>query len=251
MRTCWIYLWLFMSALLGECFSISAFADLNQSDPYQNFNRHAFCLNDGIDKAVYKPVASMYQAVLPNVAQRRVSDFFGNIHDISGLANDVLQAKVYQGTQDTWRVFFNTTFGLLGFFDVASKIGLPKHPNDFGMTLANWGYRNTNYFVIPFLGPSTVRDALGTGVDYEVLSIYPYIKSDRLRYSLVGLDLVQLRASLLHLQSVMDQAAVDPYIFQRDAYLQHRNYLLSQNLGTSAQGTGSNQSEDKDPYVAE
>ena len=114
------------------------------------------------------------------------------------------------------------------------------------MTLANWGYENTNYFVIPFLGPSTVRDTIGLIPDYEVFSVYPYLQNVALRNSLQGLYFIQQRAQLLQLQDVMEQAAVDPYVFQRNAYLQRREYLIEKNLGEPhgyAQNT--------DPYVDE
>ncbi len=222
-----------------------ALADNINDDPYETYNRHAFAMNDTVDKVVYTPVASMYKAVMPDFAETGVTNFFSNLGDVTVVANDALQLKVYQGTEDIWRLFFNTTFGLLGLFDVASKIGLPRHHNDFGMTLANWGYRNSNYFVIPFLGPSTVRDTFGLAADYQVLSIYPYISNVRLRNSLLALNFVQTRAQLLQFEDVVQQAAVDPYTFQRNAYMQRRDYLIAKNLDEPS----NSQRENNDPYV--
>ncbi len=237
--------------LLSFCTQL-AFADaptVSRKDPYENFNRHSFALNQKVDEVVYTPLATIYKTALPTVAQHRMSDFFNNLGDVTVFANDVLQAKVYQGTQDIWRIFFNSTFGVLGFFDVASKIGLPAHQNDFGMTLTHWGYKGTNYFVIPFLGPSTVRDTYGLAIDYEVLSVYPYIHNQHWRYSLLGLNLVQQRAQLLQMQKLIDEAGVDPYAFQRDAYLQRRDYLMAKNFNDTINDPTLDSG--KDPYVAE
>lgn len=225
----------------------------SSNDPYETYNRHAFALNDTVDKVIYRPVATIYKTITPNIAQKGISHFFSNLNNVPVIANDLLQGKIYQGTQDLWRLFFNTTVGVGGLFDVATKIGLPAHEQDFGMTLSRWGYENSNYFVIPFLGPSTVRDTVGKAVDYQVLSVYPYINNVRVRNSLVALDFIQLRAQLLKFQDVVDAAAVDPYVFQRNAYMQHRMYALKNNRDNAdgVEASTSMDEQDKDPYVAE
>lgn len=235
----------FFFGLALSAFTLSSSADDITKDPYQTFNRHAFEMNQTVDKVIYKPVATIYKTVMPDFAERGVSNFFDNLATIPIIANDLFQFKGYQGAQDTWRLLINSTVGVLGVFDVASKIGLPPHQNDFGMTLAKWGFRNSNYFVIPFLGPSTVRDTMGLGVDTFELSVYPYIQNVPLRNGLLILDFVQTRAQLLQFENVMDQAAVDPYVFQRNAYLQRREYLIAKNLGEPATTT----SDSNDPYV--
>ncbi|MCD6047908.1 MAG: vacJ [Gammaproteobacteria bacterium] len=228
--------------------NLSAFADNTSNDPYESFNRHTFAMNQTVDKVIYKPVATIYKTVMPDFAEQGVSNFFNNLAVVPTIANDLLQFKLYDGTHDTWRLLVNSTLGVFGLFDVASKIGLTPHYNDFGTTMAKYGFRNSNYFVIPFLGPSTVRDTFGFGVDTLGFSVYPYIEDVPLRNGLVILNFVQTRAQLLQFQEVVNQAAVDPYTFQRNAYLQRRSYVLTQNLGESA--SENNGVDDADPYVA-
>lgn len=230
---------------IGLGFATNTYAD--NKDPYESYNRHAFAMNQTLDKVVFIPFATIYKTAMPNFAQKGVHNFFSNIADVNVVANDVLQLKGYQSLQDTTRIFFNSTIGLLGLFDVASHMDLPEHTNDFGQTLAQWGYKNSNYFVIPILGPSTIRDAIGTSVDLKFLNAYPYIDNVQLRNQLLALDFIQLRAYYLQYQDVIDQAAFDPYVFQRNAYLQRRTYLIKSHPSETQSQTSTTDSND--PYV--
>lgn len=239
-------MWLTSSiALLTAC---AAYAE---NDPYQTFNRHAFALNKEVDQYVYQPVAKSYKAVVPTYARSRVADFFDNLSTVPVIINDFLQGKVYEGSCNMWRLFFNSTIGVLGFYDVATSMGLPATDADFGMTLTTWGYQNTNYFVIPLLGPSTVRDAMGLGVDLQFFSVYPYINNVPVRNSLITTNFVQMRAQYLEFQSLADHAAVDPYVFERNAYLQRRNYVLSHNISDYHPTNSEATTDDQDPFEDE
>jgi phospholipid-binding lipoprotein MlaA len=207
-------------------------------DPYENYNRHAFEMNQKLDKVIFKPVATAYNTVLPWPAKKGISNFFGNLNMIPTVINDILQGNIRNTASDSWRFVINSTVGIFGLVDVAASIDLPDHSEDLGLTLAKWGYKDSHYLVLPIFGPSTVRDALALPVDYEVTSVYPYINPISLRYSLISLNFTSKRAQLLDYEDVINQASFDPYVFQRNAYLQRRAYLIQQN------------SQDQtDPYV--
>lgn len=208
--------------------SIPAYAN-NPQDPYEPFNRAMYQFNDGLDRFILKPVATVYNAVIPKPVAKSFSNFFSNIDTVPTLINDLLQCNFYQATSDAWRLVINSTIGILGFFDVASHIGLEPNSEDFGLTLARWGYKNSNYLVLPFFGPSTVRDTVGLPINYYAFSVYPYIYPQQDRYALYGAGVVVRRADLLRFEGVMQQAALDKYIFMRDAYLQRRNHLIERN----------------------
>ncbi|OAI47084.1 hypothetical protein AYO45_01500, partial [Gammaproteobacteria bacterium SCGC AG-212-F23] len=157
------------------------------------------------------------------------SNFFGNIDTIPTVLNDLLQLNFYNLANDSWRLVINSTVGIVGFFDVAQHIGLKPNVEDLGLTFARWGWSNSTYLVIPFLGPTTFRDGLAWPINYQYLTIYPRIYPINFRYSLYGFGLVVKRADLLRFQSVFEQAAVDKYVFMRDAYLQRRHYLIERN----------------------
>lgn len=222
----------------------------DSTDPYQTFNRHAFALNQAVDKAVYRPLATGYQKVVPDYGRKRIAAFFDNLATVPVIINDLLEGKIYDGGCNAWRLFFNSTLGVLGFYDVATSMGLPATDADFGMTLTQWGYQNSNYLVIPFLGPSTVRDAIGKGVDTKWFSVYTQIPDVPLRNSLVILNFVQTRAQFLDFQSLADNASLDPYVFERNAYLQRRDYVLSQNI-SDYKPSNAMVGDDQDPFVDE
>ncbi len=202
---------------------------VNPQDPYEKFNRVMYRFNEMIDKLILKPIASVYNAVLPNPVIRCFTNFYSNIDNVPTLANDLLQFNLYQAASDAWRLAINSTVGIVGLFDVASAIGLPPNTEDFGLTLARWGYKNSNYLVLPFFGPNTIRDAIGIPINYKYLTVYPYISPVSMRYWLYGGGVVVRRADLLRFQEVLDQASVDKYVFMRDAYMQHRAYLIQHN----------------------
>lgn len=199
------------------------------NDPYEKFNRVVFSFNDTLDKYILKPIATLYVHIVPRPLVTGIRNFFFNIDTIPTVANDLLQVNFYQATRDSWRLMINSTVGVLGFFDVATHIGLIPNKEDFGLTLARWGYAHSNYLVLPLLGPSTPRDMIGIPVDYYVFSVYPHIDPESARYELYGMSYISRRAELLNFQNIMRQAAVDRYIFVREAYMQRRAWLIERN----------------------
>ncbi|VAW96847.1 Outer-membrane-phospholipid-binding lipoprotein MlaA [hydrothermal vent metagenome] len=196
-----------------------------EHDPFESYNRAMFSFNDAVDRAVLKPVAAAYKGYVPSPIRTGVSNFFSNLGDILVVINDLLQGKFSQARDDTIRVIYNTFFGLFGLIDVATYMGLPKHHEDFGQTLAVWGVSDGPYLVLPLLGPSTIRDTAGLLVDAQADPVYS-ISDTEARYATVGLKAVDTRADLLGASKVLDQAAFDRYAFLRDAYLQRRKHLV-------------------------
>jgi len=224
----WILLGFFVISLAGcacSSTSTSKFSSLHPQDPYEHFNRKVFAFNMALDRAFFRPVAKVYDAVLPWPVKKGVRNFFGNIGDVTSIANEILQMHFAQVIADLARVAINTIIGIGGLIDVATYLGLEKDKEDFGLTLASWGSNNTPYIVLPFMGPHTLRDFVGVPIDYFLFSVWPYVKWDALRYGLQGTSLVQRRASLLAGDEIIDEA-FDPYVFVRDAYLQRRAYLV-------------------------
>lgn len=201
----------------------------NPEDPYENFNRGVFAFNDKLDTYFLKPIAAVYNTIIPKPLNMGIHNVFNNLNNLYNIPNDLLQFNFYQMTSDIWRLGINTTLGIGGLFDVASRIGLKPYQNDFGLTLAKWGWHNSNYLVLPFYGPNTVRDGLSMPVDYYAFSIYPYIDPRSVRYSAYALGVVDRRAQLLKVQSIMEEAAIDRYVFIRNAYMQRRAYQIEQN----------------------
>lgn len=202
---------------------------INPKDPYEKFNRVMYHFNDALDNWVLKPIAMLYNKIMPKPLNKGISNIYSNIDTIPTVFNDVLQGNIYQATNDAWRLAINSTAGLLGFFDLASDIGLEPNKEDFGLTLARWGWENSNYLVLPFFGPSSLRDGIGIPVDYYGFSIYPRIYPLVERYRIYAVGLISRRADLLHYQNVMQQAAIDEYVFMRDAYMQRRAYQIERN----------------------
>ena len=190
-------------------------------DPWEPLNRATFEFNDAADRAVMKPLAQGYVAAGPAYARERIGNFFGNIADIGIGLNNVLQGKMVEGINDLGRFVVNTTLGVAGFWDVATPLGVEKHNEDFGQTLAVWGVSSGPYFVIPLLGPSTARDAPARAVDPQWF-YNRAIDNNTVTWSLWGLEQVHHRSNLLKAEGVLDQAALDRYTFVRDAWLQRR-----------------------------
>lgn len=214
--------------LLGLILSLSFLggcATNNPRDPLEPMNRAFYSFNDGVDQAVFKPIAEGYRAVLPSFARTGVSNFFSNINDVLIALNNLLQGKFINAISDVGRVVVNSTIGILGFMDPATEFGLEKHNEDFGQTLGYWGIGDGAYLVIPLLGPSNIRDAVGRFVDYKTDPI-TYVESMRARNILWGTRLISNRADLLDTSKILDTAALDPYEFLRDAYLQRRRNLV-------------------------
>jgi phospholipid-binding lipoprotein MlaA len=213
----------FLLAVLGGC--ATAGEERDPRDPFEGFNRGIYSFNDTVDEYVAAPVARTYRKAVHVEIRSRVSNFFGNIQDIMIGANNFLQGKFQDGVNDWARFAFNSTFGLLGIHDVASEWGLEKHNEDFGQTFGRWGAPPGPYLILPFLGSSTVRDTAGTALDWTFAPLTE-VRPIELRNTLYGLYLVNTRADLLEASQLLEQAALDRYVFQRDAYLQRRRSLI-------------------------
>ena len=200
-------------------------AQKDPRDPWERMNRSTYKFNDKLDRAVLRPVAHGYKNVTPSFVRTGISNFFDNLDYPVVIVNDLLQAKFLTAGRDTGRLLMNTTLGIGGLLDPASRAGLTKTVNDFGLTLGTWGVHKGPYFVIPFLGPSDVRDGLGRIPD-SVASPRNYINSSAARYSLWGVGLLDARYRLISLEPALD-GAYDPYLFMKNAYLQRRDFLLS------------------------
>ncbi len=208
--------------LLGGCASTN-----NPRDPLEPFNRAVYKLNDGLDKVVLKPVSTVYKMVIPQFVRTGVTNFYNNLYDVLTALNNLLQGKVGDAVSDVGRIVVNTTVGLAGFIDVATEVGLEKHKEDFGQTLGRWGINSGPYLQIPFFGPSSFRDGVGSAVDFKLDPIRLIWRNHmRTRNSVWGLYVINLRANLLDSTKILDEAALDPYEFQRDAYLQRRRNLV-------------------------
>ncbi len=199
----------------------------NPNDPLESMNRITFQFNRKVDKYFLKPAAQGYQLITPWPVREGVTNFFSNMGEVPTMANDLLQGQITMSYVSFWRFLVNTTVGIGGLIDVASKMGLPKHYNDLGITFAKWGMTSSAYLVIPFIGPSSIRDALAIYPNYYFFTLWPHIDNIRVRNSLFALDVINLRASLLDSEDVMKQAALDPYVFIRNAYMQKRASLIA------------------------
>ncbi|MCJ7799746.1 MAG: VacJ family lipoprotein [Polaromonas sp.] len=208
-------------ALLQGC---ATGPNANPADPLEPLNRTVFQFNDGLDRAVIKPVATAYQNGTPALVRTGVTNFFGNISDVWSVVNNVLQAKPQAAVNSFFRVTTNTLWGLGGIFDVASDMRIPKHSESFGQTLGHWGVASGPYLVLPVFGPSNVRDSFGRLVDAQGDLVAQGVNNISVRNSLGGLRLVNLRASLLGVDDFLEQASLDKYTFARDIYMQrHRS----------------------------
>lgn len=222
------------TAFLQACATVDGKGDPN--DPLEGFNRAMYSFNDGVDRYVLKPVARGYDAVTPAPVQKGVSNFFSNLDDVVVIVNDLLQFKFKRAARDTGRFLVNSTLGLFGLIDWASDMGLEKNNEDFGQTLGYWGVPEGPYVVLPFLGPSTLRDTGGLYVDTAYLDpVYNELHEDwpppsrentDAVWGMTILKTIDTRAKLLKAEKIMDQAALDPYIFLREAYLQRRKNLV-------------------------
>jgi phospholipid-binding lipoprotein MlaA len=210
-------------AALGGCATTGEERD--PRDPFEGFNRGVYRFNETFDDYLAKPVATAYRKALHVEIRTRVTNFFGNIQDIFIGVNNILQGKFADGVNDWARFAFNSTWGLLGLHDIATDMGYEKHNEDFGQTFGRWGVPPGPYLVLPFLSSSTLRDTAGTAVDWTV-SPLSEVRPIDLRNTLYGLYLVNTRSELLDATRILEEAALDKYVFQRDAYLQRRRSLI-------------------------
>jgi phospholipid-binding lipoprotein MlaA len=216
------------------------------NDPLEGFNRAMFSFNDTLDTHFLKPVSEVYNKIMPAPMARSIYNIFNNLNGTTTIGNDLLQGNFYQATSDSWRFLINSTAGVAGIFDVANDIGLDANYEDFGLTLARWGYVNSTYVVLPFFGSSTIRDTIGLPVDYYAFSPYSRIDDSRTAYTIYALNIVSKRADLLQYQNLYEQIAIDRYAFMKNAYLQKREGQIQHNKQlhdpylTIAQPRGSN-----------
>ena len=194
-------------------------------DPLEGLNRTTYAFNDKLDSWVLKPVARTYFDYMPVEIRDRVRNFFSNIADPMIGVNNLLQGKFEEGFQDWVRFGFNSTFGLFGLHDIASDMGYEKHNEDWGQTFGRWGAGTGPYLVLPFLGSSSVRDGIGTGLDLVTDPMGGLRRAD-VRWGLWGVRVIQVRSDLLDVSQILEEASLDKYVFQRDAYFQRRRSLI-------------------------
>jgi len=207
---------------LGGCATTGG----SPGDPLEGYNRAMFGFNEGVDKAIIKPLASGYKTVMPETARTGVTNFFANLGDLWIGINNILQGKVGAGVSDFGRFAMNSTVGILGLFDVASNAGLEKHNEDFGQTLGRWGVGSGAFVVLPILGPSDVRDGFSRLlIDWHGDPLW-YVRNIPTRNELVGVRAVDERANLLDVSRLAEEAALDHYAYVRDAFLQRRRSLI-------------------------
>lgn len=198
----------------------------NPEDPLEGFNRSMFSFNESLDASVLKPTAQAYQTVTPDFVQTGVGNFFSNIGDVWTAVNNVLQGNVADGVQDLLRFGVNTTMGLAGLIDIASAAGMPKHRADFGQTLGVWGVPAGPFVMLPVFGASTLRDTFATPIDFKADLINSQA-STAVKNSTSILKVIDKRAAALDAVSLIDDAALDKYVFIRGAYLQRRASQIS------------------------
>ena len=229
--TAWRCVGLMMFLVLTGC---ATGPDAHPQDPLEPWNRGVYKFNDVIDTNVLKPVATTYTNVTPEPVRRGVGNFFNNIRDVWSSANAALQLRPQETVENLFRVGVNTFLGLGGVLDVATELGIPRTRLDFGQTLGRWGVPSGPYLVLPLLGPSSVRDATGTGVQFRV-NEYTAFDDSSLQTSLTVLEVVDTRAGLLRAGAMLNEAAIDKYSFMRDFYLQRRQNqiddLIDQGIG--------------------
>ena len=211
---------------LGGCVTLPPNAPRSPQDPYESWNRGVYKVNDAVDRAVVKPVARGYQKVVPRPVRVGIGNFFANLETPTVMINDALQGKLRDSATDLGRFLINTTVGVGGLLDPATRIGLDKNDADFGQTLGVWGLHPGPFLELPLFGPSDVRDLPGKVVD-TYTNPRQYISNSTVKYGLTGLSLISTRAGLLPYDETLKNV-YDPYVFIRDAYLQHRAFKTGQ-----------------------
>ena len=215
----------FLAAGLAVLAAGCATAANDPRDPWEGMNRGIYRVNEKLDDWVVRPVATTYRDMVHGEIRMRVRNFFSNLADPFIGVNNMLQGKFEDGFSDWVRFAFNSSFGLLGLHDLASDWGYDKHNEDFGQTFGRWGAAPGPYLMLPLLGPSSVRDGTGTVLDLYTDPL-TLVDPNAVRYSLAGLRLTQVRADLLDASRLLEEAALDRYVFLRDAYFQRRRSLI-------------------------
>lgn len=212
-----------LSLLLAGCAGTQSRHTDPENDPWEGFNRKVYAFNDGLDKVV-RPIAVGYDKIMPDPFQRGVGNFFRNLDTPVTFISQVLQGKFAQSGSTIGRFLLNSTVGLLGFFDVATKAGIPYYNEDLGQTLATWGYEDSRYLVLPFFGPSTFRDGTGRLADSYIHPVGRAIHGNN-EWALWILRGIDMRARFLGQDAELKQA-YDPYVLMRDVWLQNRQYQI-------------------------
>ena len=220
------FTFLVLILILGGC------ASTNNTDPLESMNRGIYKFNTAFDDSVAKPVSRGYKAIAPSIVVKGVNNFFNNMRDIVTVINDLLQFKFEHAINDATRVAINSTIGILGFVDVHTMSGGERRKEDFGQTLGHWGVNSGAYIVIPFFGPSTIRDGFGLVADTLYFDPISYIGDVRTRNQVRLSQFVDTRTELLNASDILEEASIDPYAFQRDAYLQYRESLVNDSSGS-------------------
>jgi phospholipid-binding lipoprotein MlaA len=218
-------------------------------DPLEGMNRGIYKFNDVVDKGFFKPVATAYKNVAPTPVRKGFNNFFNNLGSITTVLNDLLQLKFANAFTDAGRFVINSTFGIAGFIDVAGMDNIPNHKEDFGQTLAGWGMKDSAYLVLPFLGPSTVRDTAGLVFDTVTSDPITYthnIGEIRLHNQLRAGQFLDRRTELLDAKDFIDDAALDPYAFMRDSYFQRRANLIADGAEATAPANDGFEPADED-----
>lgn len=217
-----IFIGIVLAVMLAGCATTRETSMAGTHDPLESFNRGVYKFNDTVDKAALKPIAGAYKAVLPSTIRTGVNNFFTNLGTLVTIVNDLLQFKFSEAMNDTGRFVINSTFGIAGLIDVASMDNIEQRNEDFGQTLAYWGWEDSTYLVLPFIGPSTLRDTGGLIVDSSFFDPIYYVDDARDRNQLLIAKFIDKRSQYLPASDLLDEAALDPYAFMRDAYLQRR-----------------------------
>ena len=214
-------------------FSTFSWADQSYRDPYEGYNRFMFNVNDRLDHYIMTPVARGYRKITPSPVRTGVNNFFNNLRDVVSFGSNLLRLDIEKASTDLVRVGINTTFGLGGLINFADAGQIPNNKSTLGDTFASWGWKNSNYFVYPFLGPSTVRDSLGSTVSSAFPVQNAIFKDSAVRWSVAALDGVATRESLLDVTDSLDEAALDRYSYTRDIYMKLRNKQVGGSLFTA------------------
>lgn len=220
--------------LITVCLLLSisqlSWAEQTYHDPYEKYNRFMFNVNDHLDRYMMVPVAKGYRKITPKPVRTGVNNFFNNLRDVVSFGSNLLRLDIEKASTDFVRVGINTTFGLGGLIDMASAGQIPNNKNTLGDTLASWGWKNSNYFVYPIFGPSTVRDSVGSSVTYAFPVQNAIFKDSVVRWSAGGLNGVATRESLLDVTDSLDDAALDRYAYTRDIFMKLRNQQVGGTL---------------------
>lgn len=232
--------------ILSSSALVSCASSKNPNDPYENYNRPVFEFNMTVDHYVLRPVTVGY-TYIPDPIREALGNFYNNLLDFVSLANDILQLDGIDTMQTTMRIALNSTFGILGLIDVSSSMGLPQYTNTFGNTLKRWGWTNSSYFLVPFLGPATIRDQLGIIPDVYFNPLFYLINDPWISWSIFGINLIDQRSKYLGQDELLEQT-LDPYATIRDLYLQKNGAYI---YATESSANNNAESENIDNLISE